>query len=249
LVEGEDVNIVAIIQARMGSTRLPGKIMKEVLGKPLLQYQIERVRKSKYIDQIIIATTIKDNDDEIVNFAVKHLIPYFRGSEEDVLDRYYQAAMKYKADIIVRLTSDCPIIDPEVIDQVIKYYVDNKDKYDYVSNTIVRTYPRGMDTEVFPSHILEEIHSHAQDYPDREHVTRYIYTHPNDFRLGNVTCSADWSKYRWTVDTPEDLELISKIIEDSNNIKNEFTLKDTIDLLEKNAEWFNINADIEQKSH
>jgi len=137
-----------IVQARMGSNRLPGKVMKIVCGKPLLEHLINRLKRVKCADQIVIATTVNETEDIIVELCKKLDISYYRGSEEDVLGRYYEAAVEYGGDIIIRITSDCPVIDPEVIDSLINFYTDNIDKYDYVSNTLKRTYPLGMDSEI-----------------------------------------------------------------------------------------------------
>ncbi|NLX01599.1 MAG: NTP transferase domain-containing protein, partial [Syntrophomonadaceae bacterium] len=165
---------VIIDQARMTSTRLPGKVMKEVLGKPLLEYQIERLKRTNEADELVIATTTNNTDQPIVEICKRLGVAYYRGSEEDVLSRYYEAATKFGADVVVRVTSDCPLIDPTVVDKVIKHYKDNWDKYDYVSNTLTRTYPRGMDTEVFSYKVLQEVYYNAQEQPEREHVTPYI---------------------------------------------------------------------------
>ena len=136
-----------IVQARMTSTRLPGKVMKIVCGKPLLEHFINRLKRVKYADQIVIATTVNDTDNIIVNLCKKLDTLYYRGSEEDVLGRYYEAAVEYGGDIIIRITSDCPVIDPEVVDSLINFYTNNIEKYDYVSNTLKRTYPQGMDSD------------------------------------------------------------------------------------------------------
>ena len=144
----------AIIQARMGSTRLPGKVLKTVMGKTLLEYQIERVKEAQMIDQIIIATTMKKIDEPIVNLCERLGVDYFRGSEHDVLSRYFETATNFNIDVIVRITSDCPLIDPEIIDKVVSHYLNHREKLDYASNTLERTYPRGLDTEVFSYNAL-----------------------------------------------------------------------------------------------
>lgn len=240
------MRIVAIIQARMGSTRLPGKILKKINSRPLLSYQIERLQHSQYIDELVIATTKKKQDDLIVQFCKENAISYFRGSETDVLARYYEAALAFKADAIVRITSDCPIIDVQVVDKTIQYFIDNG-KFDYVSNTVERTYPRGLDTEIFSFEALEKAYKEAVLERDREHVTAYFYTNPTVFSIGYIKNDMDYSKYRWTVDTEEDFELIKKIIQALYVKKTLFTLKDTINVMKENPTWFNINAHIEQK--
>lgn len=241
------MKVSAIIQARMGSTRLPGKVLKKILGKTLLEYQIERVKRAKTIDEIIIATTTKENDDPIVLLCQQLSIPFYRGSEEDVLSRYYEAATEFGTDVIVRLTSDCPIIDPNVIDKVVGHYLENSNQYDYVSNTLTRTYPRGLDTEVISYEVLKRTHEETKELKYREHVTAYIYQHPDQFRLCNVSNEKDESKHRWTVDTEEDFLLIKKILEELYPITPLFTLEDVIQVLQEKPEWVKINAHIEQK--
>jgi len=240
------VKTVIIVQARMTSTRLPGKILKKVLDKPLLEYQIERLRRVKLADEIVIATTVNDTDQPIIDLCNKLGVKYYRGSEEDVLSRYYYAALECDADIIVRVTSDCPLIDPQVIDEIIAFYSNNQQNYHYVANTLERTYPRGMDTEVFAFNLLEQSFQQAKSPTEREHVTPFIYNNPN-YKLANVSNSEDQSRHRWTVDTEEDFILISKILTHLYPVKAEFTLEDIIILLEKNTEWFNINSHVEQK--
>ncbi|WP_431811458.1 cytidylyltransferase domain-containing protein [Lysinibacillus sp. FW12] len=239
------MRIVAIIQARMGSTRLPGKILKKVNGRPLLSYQIERLKQSNYINDLVIATTIDEKDDLIVEFCEKNNILSFRGSEKDVLARYYETAKAFKAEAIVRITSDCPIIDVQVVDKTIQFFIDKN--FEYVSNTVERTYPRGLDTEIFTFAALEIAYNEAILERDREHVTAYFYTNPDIFKIGSVCNEIDYSKYRWTVDTEEDFQLIKNIIENLYSENPQFTLHDTVQLMEANPDWFNINAHIEQK--
>ncbi|OEF98877.1 acylneuraminate cytidylyltransferase [Vulcanibacillus modesticaldus] len=241
------MKIVAIIQARMNSTRLPGKVLKSVLNKPLLEYQIERIKRSKLLDEIVIATTVKEVDLPIIALSKRLGIIYFRGLEADVLARYYGAAKKFQADIIVRLTSDCPIIDPQIIDRVIEYYLLHQNVYDYVSNILKRSYPRGMDTEVFSFESLEKAHFQATKPFEREHVTPFIYKHPELFGLGNVASKEDLSQYRLTVDTPEDFQLIKRIIEHLYPLDQNFTLFDVIKLLDKIPELAQINMGVKQK--
>ena len=242
------MNIVAIIQARMGSTRLPGKVMKEVLGKPLLELQIERVRKSKLINRVVIATTKKETEQPIIDLCKRLSVDYFRGSEMDVLARYFEAAIQYKADVVVRLTSDDPLIDPTIIDKIIAEFLSNPSKYDYVSNSIVKTYPLGLDTEVFSMNALKQAYWEAENPAFREHVTPYIRLHPDKFNIGVVLHPVDLSSYRLTVDTEADLALISRVLEELYIKKREcFTLEDIIVLLQQHPEWLLLNSHIEQK--
>ncbi|MGJ9458020.1 cytidylyltransferase domain-containing protein [Oceanobacillus sp. CF4.6] len=241
------MKVVAIIQARMGSTRLPGKILKQVLGKPLLEFQLERVSRSNYIDEILVATTDQHQDNAIVSLCQMMKITHYRGPEADVLKRYYKAASHIKADIVVRLTSDCPLIDPVQIDKVIQSYFLHQHPLQYVSNTLKRTLPRGMDTEVFSFQALKEASEKAESKADREHVTRYMINNPQDFNLTNVSNSKNYSHHRWTVDTLEDFTLINKIIETLYPHKPEFTMEDTIELLDTFPEWQLINTHIQQE--
>ena len=239
---------VIIVQARMTSTRLPGKVLRTVLGKPLLEYQWERLKKVRGADEIVIATTINDTDRPIVEFCQTRGIACFRGSEADVLTRYYQAAMKFKADIVVRVTSDCPLIDPDVIDDAITEFCSYGDACDYLSNTVKRSYPRGLDVEVM-SYVALEAAAHAARKPgEREHVTSYIYNHPYIFQLRQFASAEDYSSHRWTVDEPADLELINMMLEALYPVTPDFRLDDCLDLLERHPEWKAINAGIAQKT-
>lgn len=241
------MKIGAVIQARMGSTRLPEKVMKKIAKKTVLEHVIERVKQSDLIDEIIIATTIHERDDAIEAEALRCGVKITRGSEEDVLSRYYSAAKENNLDVIVRITSDCPLIDPRVLDEVIGYYM--KYDYDIVSNAgsdiSNRTYPRGLDTEVFSFKVLENAFNNATEKYQREHVTPYIYEKSESiFYYKNDT---DYSKYRWTLDTDEDFELISEVYKHMYNGKHDFYMKDIIELFERNPQLYNINAHVEQK--
>ncbi|MBN3926044.1 glycosyltransferase family protein [Nostoc sp. NMS4] len=240
---------VIIVQARMTSTRLPGKVLKKVLNKPLLEYQIERLKRVKLADEIVISTTINSTDLPIIELCDRLSIPYFRGSEEDVLARYYQAAKEHHADVVVRVTSDCPLIDPQVIDRVIQFYLDNQSQYDYVSNCLEKTYPRGMDTEVFSFLALDQAFVEATAQPEREHVTPFIYIQPERYRLAEVVYSENQSSHRWTVDTADDFELIKRIIEGLYPQNQKFTLEDCLDLLKRYPDWLLINTHVEQKEY
>lgn len=237
---------VIIVQARMTSTRLPGKVLKMVLDKPLLEYQIERLRRIKLADEIVIATTTNDTDQPIVDFCNRLGLSCFRGSEEDVLARYHGAAKKYNADIVVRITSDCPVIDPAVCEEEITYFLNNQNQYDYVR---LEQYPRGLDAEVFSFKVLDECFREATDKPEREHVTPFIYRHPERYRVKHMTCDEDCSHHRWTVDTREDFELVKRIIEKLYPIKQMFDFVDILDILKRNPDWYYINKEVRQKQY
>ncbi len=234
----------AIIQARMGSTRLPGKALKDICGKSMLERVVERVKKTKTIDGLIIATTVREEDDQIVAECEKVGVPVFRGDPEDLLDRYYQCAKRYGVQNVIRITSDCPLIEPEVIDLVVGKFFEVKP--DYASNTLPpRTYPRGLDIEIFSFDALELAWREDEDPAWREHVTPYIYRHPEKFKLHAVSNDADYSHMRWTVDTPEDLVLVRKIYGHFGN--DAFSWHDVIKLLENHPEWLEINKHVVQK--
>jgi spore coat polysaccharide biosynthesis protein SpsF len=236
-----------IIQTRMGSTRLPGKIMKDLLGKPVIQHVIERVKQCSSVDEIIIATTGLEQDNIIVEQAEKNGVKWFRGSEEDVLSRYYFAALEHNLDLVVRITSDCPLIDPPVTEEIIRFYVERD--YDIVTNAgadlSMRTYPRGLDTEVFSFKTLQDAYNHATEKYQREHVTPYIYE--NSKKICYYKNDIDYSKYRWTLDTKEDFELIYSIYKYLYKGNHDFYYTDILKLLEIHPELAEINAQIEQK--
>lgn len=236
-----------IIQARMSSTRLPGKTLKPIMGRPMLSHLVERVQQVQAQHSLIIATTINPQDDAIESLAKKENILVVRGSEEDVLDRYYQACKAYPADLIVRITSDCPLIDPAIIDHAIHLFQTHATSVDYMSNALHRTYPRGMDVEVFTYEALQTTAKEASNASDREHVTPFLYKHPERFRLANFTHVPDISQYRLTVDTAEDFVLITKIFEALYPKNKKFTLADILEILEQHPEWKEINAQIKQK--
>lgn len=235
---------ICIIQARIGSTRLPGKVLMPILGQPMLYWDIQRVSQSRLIDEIVIATTDQTQDDAIVDLCQSRGWHFWRGSEDDVLDRYHEAAQAFHADIIVRITSDCPLIDPNIMDYVISAHLSAAPLVHYTSNIAVRSYPRGLDVEVFNREALEV--SWENDHSSwREHVTPYIYNHPEMFRLQTVKNPIDYSYHRWTVDTPEDFSLIEYIYQHFGH--SSFTWQEVITLMDEHPEWVIINAHIEQK--
>lgn len=232
------MNIIAIIQARMNSTRLPHKVMAELSGHPLLYYVCYRARKAVTLNDTVVATTTHVSDNAIAEFCRKEGISCFRGSEEDVLDRYYQAAKVFRADAIVRLTADCPLLDPVVIDRVVGVF--RAGDYDYVSNTIEASYPDGLDTEVMKHTALERAWREACLKSEREHVTSYIWKHPELFHLMNVKNEVDYSAMRWTVDEPEDLALIQQIYAHFGSSP-EYSWQEVISFLLENSRITSIN--------
>jgi spore coat polysaccharide biosynthesis protein SpsF len=241
LSEGKP-RVAAIIQARMASTRLPGKVLINIQGKPLLERVIERVKKSKLIDEIIIATTTNEKDRAIIELARAQGLPCYSGSEDDVLDRFYQTAREFHADVIVRITSDDPLKDPEVIDRVVGYFLDNRDKFDYVSNNQPPTYPEGLDVEVFSFNALEKAWQEARKPSEREHVTPFIWNHSEIFRLKNIENYEDLSSLRWTLDNESDLRFMREVYARFNN--SAFLMKDILSLLRAEPEVARINQGI-----
>ena len=240
------MKIVAIIQARMGSRRLPGKSLLNLVGKPALQHVLERVSLSTLIDEIWLATTLKEEDSKIVSLAKKLNLKYYRGKVNDVLDRYYQTAKRAKADVIVRITGDCPLIDYKIIDKVIKFFLDNSPRFDYVSNVIPPTFPDGLDVEVFSRKALAKAWQKAKWFSEREHVTPYITQHAELFKLGNVVSRKDFSQYRLTLDNKEDLEFLKLVARECQKVKRYCGLEEIIKILKDHPDWLEINLRIKR---
>ena len=224
---------LAIIQARLSSSRLPGKVLKKVLGKPIILYQLERVLKSKLINKVIIATSVEKSDDDLCKLCLKNNIDFYRGSLNDVLSRFYNTYKQFgPSENIIRLTGDCPLIDPKIIDKVILKHLNSN--FDYTSNTILPSWPDGFDVEVINSKILEVIYKNAKTPYDREHVTSYIYKNKQTFKLQNISNSKDWSKIRLTLDFKEDFELIKTIISELYPKNANFKTNDIFEFLKYN---------------
>lgn len=235
--------IVAIIQARMRSTRLPGKVLMEVNGEPLLKIMIKRVMSARKLDKVVVATSDLPADDAIANFCSVNMIDCFRGSEKDVLSRYYKCASDMGAKIIVRLTADCPLIDPKVIDLVVELY--EKTEVDYAANTVpteTSMFPDGTDVEVFSYKALELAHNQATDLSDREHVTFFFWrSHTHLFKTEQLLNTENWSKFRITVDYPEDFIVVQKIITNLFKDENSPSLAEIVEFLKNNPELVALN--------
>jgi spore coat polysaccharide biosynthesis protein SpsF len=239
------MNTLAIIQARMGSTRLPGKVLLDLGGATVLARVVRRLERSQQITKVVVATTTAPVDEAIVLECERLHVLSFRGSEGDVLDRYYQAARLYSAGAVVRITADCPLIDPALVDETIRVFKD--ERADYASDVLARTYPRGLDSEVFTSAALERAWRDAHEPYEREHVTAYLYEHPESFRLASARGDVDYSHYRWTLDTPEDLSLLRAIYSRFDN-RDDFRWQDVIALMEREPELAELNSQVLQKS-
>jgi spore coat polysaccharide biosynthesis protein SpsF len=238
------MNIVTIIQARMGSTRLPGKVLMGLGRETVLARVVGRLRRAAQVNEIVVGTTNLAADDAIVRECHRLEVSTFRGSENDVLDRYYRAAQSAGAEAVVRITSDCPVIDPQLMDETIQLF--QRQCADYASNVFPRTYPRGLDTEVFTRDALERAWHDAREPYEREHVTPYFYQHPELFRLVSLRGQIDHSSYRWTLDTVEDLELLRTIYARFEG-RDDFSWGEVIQLMEREPELAELNARVVQK--
>jgi spore coat polysaccharide biosynthesis protein SpsF len=237
------MHIVSVIQARMGSTRLPGKVMRKVAGHPMIDWVVGRARRIPKVEKVVVATSVLEREAPLVEHLEEKKIPVVRGPEEDVLARYVEAMDTHKADAVVRLTGDCPLLMPQVSERVIQAFLE--EECDYASNTIERTYPRGLDTEVLSPDALRRADAESAETADREHVTRYIRRRPDYFSLCSVTADQDRSDLRWTVDEEADLELVRKIYGELGG--GDFGYYDVLQLLEAHPEWTDINRGVEQK--
>ncbi len=238
------MKIGIIIQARTGSTRLPKKVIMEIGSMPMIVYMHKRVSLSSMADEVLIATTDSPSDDELVKVLEENSIPFFRGSEEDVLDRYYQAAKSKGYDAIVRLTGDCPLIDPELIDKIINRYKEENDEKAYVSNILTETFPDGMDIDMFSFDALKDAWNNANLKSQREHIRPYLKGNEK-FKQIEIVSDKYLGNIRITVDEPEDLKLIRKIVDKFNGEMN-YTLADIIDLLNNDSDLLSINKNFER---
>ena len=236
--------VVAIIQARMGSTRLPGKVLLDLCGQTMLGRVVGRTRGAELVDEVVVATTRHDTDEPIIEECRGLDVACFLGDEEDVLDRYNRAAEAHGADVVVRITSDCPLIDPSETDRVVRAFLDSRP--DYASNILRRTYPRGLDTEAMSTATLAHAWLEARQPYERIHVTPYIYGHAETFQLLSVTGREDCSNYRWTVDTPEDLEFVREVYR-LLGAREMAGWREVLALLEMNPELAEINRSVRHK--
>lgn len=231
---------LAILQARSSSTRLPGKVLKPILGRPMLERQIERIMRAKLIDKLVVATSTDLEDNTIAELSARINLPCHRGSLEDVLDRFYQAARAYQPEYVVRLTGDCPLADPAVIDEIIRFCVAGA--YDYASNTLQPTFPDGLDVEVCRFEALGKIWREATLKSQREHVTPYFYQNPHLFKLGSFMREPDLSDLRWTVDNAADFGLVTSIYEALYPRKQDFSTEDILRYLDTRPELKTCNT-------
>jgi spore coat polysaccharide biosynthesis protein SpsF len=239
------MNIVTIIHARRSSTRLPDKVMMPLAGKPLLVRMVERVQHSRLKGTVVVATSTEPSDDIIEKLCKENNIAVFRGSLNDLLDRHYRAAKQFNADVVLKIPSDVPLIDPEVIDRVISFFLQNRDKFDYVSNLHPATYPDGNDVEVMTITALENARKNAVKDFEREHTTPYFWENPAKFRIGNYEWESgkDFSmSHRFTIDYKEDYDFIKRVYDELYTTNPQFGLDDILNLLREEPEIFEINS-------
>lgn len=240
------MKIVVVVQARMGSTRLPGKVMMPLAGEPLLQRMLERVRTASTPFETVVATTTDPEDDQIRNLCANLGIACYRGHPTDLLDRHWEAARSANAEVVVKIPSDCPLIDPAVIDNVLMYFSETYGSFDYVSNLHPATYPDGNDVEVMPMQVLQTAHREAVRPLEREHTTPFIWERPERFRIGNVLWETglDYSmSHRWTIDYPEDYKFVAAVYHELwSKDTPVFHVKDILELLERRPDIFALNA-------
>ncbi|SVB90797.1 uncharacterized protein METZ01_LOCUS243651 [marine metagenome] len=240
--DDEDMTIGCIVQARMGSTRLPGKVLMEVIeGKPVLYYVINQLKYCKSFEKLIIATTTLPEDDKIVQFCTDNNVNYFRGDSKNVLERHYRCAEKFSLSTIIRMPSDKPLLDPEVVDKVVNTF--NTNSYDYVANFLPPTFPSGTEVEIFSFDSLKKAWEKAMLSSEKEHVTEYIYNHRDDFRIFNVVNSENLSNFRWAVDRIEDLRLVREIV--SRMTKSPILIKDILELFINEPSLVEINKQVD----
>ncbi len=243
------MNRVIIVQARMTSTRLPGKVMMDLAGRPMLSQQLRRLKRCRRADEIVVATTLNESDRSILLVAQAEGVRWFRGSEHDVLSRYLGAACESKADVVVRITSDCPLIDPEMTDLVIQELESHPTDSDYAANIIQRTYPRGLETEAFFRDILERLGRLATSAPAREHVTHFLLKeHPELFVVRSVTDSENNSDLRWTVDTEEDMAMIRRVYEQLGLADQQLSYRKVLAYARSHPSLAAMNVHVPQKS-
>ena len=241
------MSVNAIIQARCGSTRFPNKVFALIDGKPLLWHVVNRLKYASKIDDIIVATTVSEKDDKIEEWCKENNVHCFRGSEDNVLNRYYSASEAFPSDYVVRITADDPFKEPKVIDAVITKLIE--EGYDHVTNNLPPSFPEGLDCEAFKKSALDRSEKEAETAFEREHVTQYIYHHPEIFKIGNVSNSENLSYLRWTIDKDVDFEMVKAVYAHRNSANKGILLMDEIlDILKANPEIEKINSEVERSA-
>ncbi len=243
------MKIIASVQVRLGSSRLPRKALKEIMDKPVLYYLIERLKRASLVDDIIVATTVEKIDDDIEIFCNNHGIHCFRGSEQDVLGRVLGSHKYMHADVGVEIYGDCPLIDPEVVDEIVGFYLNNRNKYDFVTNGLKSTYPPGLEVEVYPVSVLEDSSNQINDLTIREHGTLFIRNNPEKYRLYNIEAPNElhFPDYYIELDTPEDFIVIKRIYEELYPKNPAFKTNEIIDFLTKNKQLRKVNSNVHRR--
>jgi len=231
--------ILAILQARMSSRRLPGKVLMDLHGSPMIMRQIRRIQQSQQINKLVVATSSEASDQPLIDVCTANNVSWFAGDLHDVLKRFYDCATQFKPEQVVRLTADCPLADPVIIDEVIEHHLERGN--DYTTNAFPHTFPDGLDVEVIRFSALEQTHKQAVSAYDREHVTTYIRDHSERFTISSVCCEADLSRQRWTVDYPEDLMLIRRVFEQLLPQGEHFGYQQVLALLANEPELVKLN--------
>jgi spore coat polysaccharide biosynthesis protein SpsF len=233
------LKIIGVIQARMNSNRLPGKVMLSLLGKPIIHHIYDRLTTCKQLDAVVVSTGGYDNNKEICNYAKKHAFPLYIGNENDLIDRLYKTALKFEASAIVRITADCPIVDPMIVDKLVSEFLTHTKKHDIVTNCRISTFPHGLDVEVYSTKILKKLWSDIKELEFREWFPLYIKKNLKEFNILDIKNEIDLSHLRLTLDYEEDFKLIKLIYEEMQS--NTFVLDDVLKLLEKKPELCDIN--------
>ena len=236
------MKVLAIVQARCSSSRLPGKVIKEIAGKPMIIHELERLSRSKRIDKIMLATSTETSDDPLAKVVTDAGFGVYRGNLDDVLDRYYQCAKEYLPEHVVRITGDCPVIDWRLVDSVIKIHIEHDNDYTSLSEY----YPDGLDTEVMKFSALEEAWKKANLLSEREHVTLYLRNHENAFKIETIPCDENLESMRWTVDEPQDFMFITQVFAELYSTNYDFGMKDILLLLKEKTELMDINQGIQR---
>lgn len=234
--------ILCIVQARCSSSRLPGKVLKPLLGKPMIVHELERLQRSRRIDKIVLATSRDKSDDALEDIVAEGGVEVYRGNLDDVLDRYYQCAKRYQPEHVVRITGDCPVIDWRVVDEAIEKHLSEGNDYTATSEE----YPDGLDTEVIRFFALSRAWKESRLSSEREHVTLYVRNHAAEFRCGRLACRQDLNRMRWTVDEPQDFAFIQKIYEALYPSNADFAMQDVLRLLERRPELLAVNQGIQR---
>jgi spore coat polysaccharide biosynthesis protein SpsF len=238
----DTLKTIAVVQARMNSKRLPGKVMLNIIGKPLVWHIYNRLKKSKLVSDVVVSTGDSENNELLCKFLENNNIPHFFGDETDLIDRLYQTAKRFNADIIVRITGDCPLADPKIIDNLISTFIDSSEQYDIVINNEKHTFPHGLDVEVYSFKILEKLWNEIKNPEFREWFTLYFKKNNSNYNVLNIESPENLSSYRWTVDYPEDFEFVKTIYENIYTTNPNFLMDDIIKLLKEKPELLKINS-------